>query len=163
MMIVDNFINKKQLKEIKQEMLHGDFNWFYCQKSLDYDKKTQPMFEHSFLSNDTKSYKFNMVENLLDKIVKKRNVKRFLRIKSNLYLKNSKKKSHTPHTDINNVKDYETAIFYLTNTNGSTTIGNKKIKDKENRIVFFDGKTKHNANIQTDKTERIVLNFNYVN
>ena len=38
-MVVDNFINKKQLKEIKKEMLHGNFNWFYCQKSLDYDKK----------------------------------------------------------------------------------------------------------------------------
>ena len=37
------------------------------------------------------------------------------------------------------------------------------IKDKENRIVFFDGKTKHNANIQTDKTERMVINFNYIN
>ena len=41
-MVVDNFINKKQLKEIKKEMLHGNFNWFYCQKSLDYDKKMQP-------------------------------------------------------------------------------------------------------------------------
>ena len=163
MMIVDNFINKKQLKEIKQEMLHGDFNWFYCQKSLDYDKKMQPMFQHIFLSDDKKSYKFDLIKNLLEKIIKKRKVNKFLRVKSNLYLKNNKQQSHTKHTDIKNFKNYETAIYYLTTTNGSTTIGNKKIKDKENRIVFFDGKTKHNANIQTDKTERIVLNFNYVN
>jgi len=160
-MIVDNFINKKELNKIKKEMLHGDFNWFYCQKSLDYDKKTQPMFEHSFLRNDMKSYKFNMVENLLEKIIKKRNVKKFLRIKSNLYLKNSKKKSHTPHTDFPNLKDYETAIFYLTNTNGSTTIGDKKVNDKENRIVFFNGNVNHYANTQTDKTERVVININY--
>jgi hypothetical protein len=163
MMIVDNFINKNELKDIKKEMLHGDFNWFYCQKSLDYDKKTQPMFQHIFLSDDVKSYKFDLIKNLLEKIIKKRKVNKFLRVKSNLYLKNNKRKSHTKHTDIKNFKNYETAIYYLTTTNGSTTIGNKTIKDKENRIVFFDGKTKHNANIQTDKTERLVLNFNYIN
>ena len=78
-------------------------------------------------------------------------------------LKKDKKESHTKHTDIKNFKKYETAIYYLTTTNGSTTIGDKKVKDKENRIVFFDGKTKHNANIQTDKTERLVINFNYIN
>jgi len=117
-MVVDNFINKNELKEMKKEMLHGDFNWFYCQKSVDYDTKTQPMFEHSFLKNNIKSYKFNLIENLLK-------------------------------------------IFYLTTTNGSTSIGNKKIKDKENRIVFFDGKTEHNANTQTDKTERLIININY--
>ena len=33
--------------------------------------------------------------------------------------------------------------------------------DKENRIVFFDGKTEHNANTQTDKTERLIININY--
>jgi hypothetical protein len=153
MMVVDNFINKNELKEIKKEMLHGDFNWFYCQKSVDYDTKPQPMFEHSFLKNNIKSYKFNLVENLLKKIVEKR--------KSNLYLKQNKKSSHTKHTDLKNVEKYETAIFYLTTTNGSTSIGNKKIKDKENRIVFFDGKTEHNANIQTDKTERLIININY--
>ena len=160
-MVVDNFINKNELKKIKKEMLHGDFNWFYCQKSVDYDTKTQPMFEHSFLKNNIKSYKFNLVENLLKKIVEKRKAKEFLRIKSNLYLKENKKNSHTKHTDLKNVEKYETAIFYLTTTNGSTSIGNKKIKDKENRIVFFDGKTEHNANIQTDKTERLIININY--
>ena len=163
MMIIDNFINKNKLKDIKKEMLHGDFNWFYCQKSLDYDKKTQPMFQHTFLSDNVKSYKFHLIKNLVEKIIKKRKVNKFLRVKSNLYLKKDKKESHTKHTDIKNFKKYETAIYYLTTTNGSTTIGDKKVKDKENRIVFFDGKTKHNANIQTDKTERLVINFNYIN
>jgi hypothetical protein len=163
MMIVDNFINKKELNKIKNEMLTGDFNWFYCQKSLDYDTKIQPMFQHSFLSDNIKSYKFDLIKNLLEKIIKKRKAKNFIRVKSNLYLKNNKKESHTKHTDLKDVEKYETAIYYLTTTNGSTTIDNKKINDKENRIVFFDGKTKHNANIQTDKTERLVINFNYIN
>tara|TARA_R100001244_G_C5131670_1_gene125908 strand:- start:42 stop:533 length:492 start_codon:yes stop_codon:yes gene_type:complete len=163
MMVVDNFINKKELNKIKKEMLHGDFNWFYCQKSLDYDTKIQPMFQHSFLSDNIKSYKFDLIKNLLEKIIKKRKAKNFIRVKSNLYLTNKEKNSHTKHTDLKDVEKYETAIYYLTTTNGSTSIGNKKIKDKENRIVFFDGKTKHNANIQTDKTERMVINFNYIN
>jgi len=162
-MVVDNFINKKELNKIKKEMLHGDFNWFYCQKSLDYDTKIQPMFQHSFLSDNIKSYKFDLIKNLLEKIIKKRKAKNFIRVKSNLYLTNKEKNSHTKHTDLKDVEKYETAIYYLTTTNGSTSIGNKKIKDKENRIVFFDGKTKHNANIQTDKTERMVINFNYIN
>ena len=163
MMVVDNFINKKELNKIKKEMLHGDFNWFYCQKSLDYDTEIQPMFQHSFLSDNIKSYKFDLIKNLLEKIIKKRKAKNFIRVKSNLYLTNKEKNSHTKHTDLKDVEKYETAIYYLTTTNGSTSIGNKKIKDKENRIVFFDGKTKHNANIQTDKTERMVINFNYIN
>ena len=163
MMVVDNFINKTVLNKIKKEMLHGDFNWFYCQKSLDYDTKIQPMFQHSFLSDNIKSYKFDLIKNLLEKIIKKRKAKNFIRVKSNLYLTNKEKNSHTKHTDLKDVEKYETAIYYLTTTNGSTSIGNKKIKDKENRIVFFDGKTKHNANIQTDKTERMVINFNYIN
>tara|TARA_R100001132_G_C3237972_1_gene69887 strand:+ start:280 stop:771 length:492 start_codon:yes stop_codon:yes gene_type:complete len=163
MMVVDNFINKTELNKIKKEMLHGDFNWFYCQKSLDYDTKIQPMFQHSFLSDNIKSYKFDLIKNLLEKIIKKRKAKNFIRVKSNLYLTNKEKNSHTKHTDLKDVEKYETAIYYLTTTNGSTSIGNKKIKDKENRIVFFDGKTKHNANIQTDKTERMVINFNYIN
>ena len=119
-------------------MLHGNFNWFYCQKSLDYDKKMQPMFQHIFLSDDVKSYKFDLINNLLEKIIKKRKVNKFLRVKSNLYLKNNKQQSHTKHTDIKNFKNYETAIYYLTTTNGSTTIGDKKkLKIKKIELFFL--------------------------
>jgi len=109
-MIVDNFIKKQECDKIKNEMLTGDFNWFYCQKSLDYDTKIQPMFQHSFLSDNIKSYKFDLIKNLLEKIIKKRKAKNFIRVKSNLYLKNNKKESHTKHTDLKDVEKYETAI-----------------------------------------------------
>jgi len=161
-MIVDNFIKKQECDKIKNEMLHGDFNWYYCKNSIEGDEKIQPMFQHNFLRDGVKSYKFSLLDSLIEKIKKVKKPSKFLRIKSNMYLKQSKNQSHTPHTDCPDLNEYGTAIYYLTTTNGSTTIGNKVVKDKENRIVFFDGNTKHNANTQTNKPERIVININYI-
>ena len=161
-MIIDNFIKKQECDKIKNEMLHGDFNWYYCKNSIEGDKKIQPMFQHNFLRDDIKSYKLSLLDSLIEKIKKVKKPSKFLRIKSNMYLKQSKNQSHTPHTDCPDLNEYGTAIYYLTTTNGSTTIGNKVVKDKENRIVFFDGNTKHNANTQTNKPERIVININYI-
>ena len=38
-------------------------------------KKMQPMFQHIFLSDDVKSYKFDLINNLLEKIIKKKKSK----------------------------------------------------------------------------------------
>jgi len=75
----------------------------------------------------------------------------------------NKKIKHDLHIDLeDDFLKYKTAIFYLTTTNGFTTIGDKKVKDIKNRLVVFDGTIKHCANTQTDKTERLLININFI-
>ena len=119
-MIIDNFIKKQECDKIKNEMLHGDFNWYYCKNSIEGDKKIQPMFQHNFLRDDIKSYKLSLLDSLIEKIKKVKKPSKFLRIKSNMYLKQSKNQSHTPHTDCPDLNEYGTAIYYLTTTSKRT-------------------------------------------
>jgi len=164
--IIDNFLNNTDLKCIKNEMLHGNFNWFYCNNSLlknpNFKGKKEPMFQHTFVKDyKINSDKLSLLDKLIEKINQTKKPKKYIKIKSNLYMKCNKKTFHKSHVDFPNLNNYTTSIYYLTTTNGYTKVGNKKVKDKENRIVFFDGNTKHNASIQTDKEERLLININY--
>ena len=72
-------------------------------------------------------------------------------------------KSHW-HSDFDNLKltsKSKTAIYYVNTNNGYTVFKNKKIKSEANKIIIFNGNTKHKVKYQTDRDTRIVINFLY--
>ena len=58
---------------------------------------------------------------------------------------------------------HKTAILYVNTNNGVTMLeGGTEVKSVENRLLSFDGLTKHCATSCTDKKSRIVVNVNYI-
>ena len=66
------------------------------------------------------------------------------------------------HSDFTNATSKDkVAVYYVNTNNGYTIFKNKKIKSEKNKIVIFDGNTKHKVKYQTDKDTRMVINCNY--
>jgi len=160
--IKDNFLNKKDFNTIKNMMESNTFPWYFNDYKIDESKKNKDagMYDHQFVHNffidnriNSNAYKF------LDPIHKKLNPKYYIRIKANLNPYTPKPIKHAPHID----QSYscKAAIFYINNNNGYTYFGKEKVKPKENRIVFFNANTSHQAQTCTDKKSKLLINFNY--
>jgi len=87
---------------------------------------------------------------------------------------------HEAHVDMD--VPHLTALFYLSNTNGNTIFYDKlyqggdlyidspeeltelkRVSCEENKYVIFDGRQYHAVESQTDKRQRLVINFNFEN
>ena len=167
MIVIDNFLDDELCDSILYRMINShNFPWFYSSYSLA-DKNLKPldnksMFQHNFFLNNIESNEYNLIFPLVNKVKSITNTKDTIRIKTNLYINTSKQETHSKHIDVENLDKFTTAIFYLTDTNGFTTIGDQVIKDKKNRLVYFDGNTPHFGTTQNDKKERVLINFNLV-
>jgi hypothetical protein len=97
--------------------------------------------------------------------MKKLNVLVPLRVKANLTFKMDKNYQSPYHVDMNvdnKIQKNKTAIFYVTNSNGSTIFKNgKKFECVENRLVLFDNCEQHAGTFCTDVKRRVVINFNF--
>ena len=161
MKVIDNFINSDDCNNIFFQLVHSNyFPWFYIPKTIPSDDHS--LFQHNFFIENIKSEKYDIILPLINKLNSIIKYKDIARIKANLYVNKNKKEKHKKHTDINDYDNFITAIYYLNTTNGYTTIGKKKIKDKKNRLVFFNGLTPHFGTTQTDTKERVLINFNFL-
>jgi len=161
MKVIDNFINDDICNDIFFKLVHSlHFPWYYVSKTTPKDKHS--LFQHNFFYKNIKSSEFSTIEPILTKIGTIIDFKDIFRIKANLYVNKNKKEKHSKHIDITDADNFVTAIYYLNTTNGYTTIGKKKIKDKKNRLVLFDGLTPHFGTTQTDQKERVIINFNFL-
>ena len=104
------------------------------------------------------SDKLNILQPILDKL----EVKRLLKAKVNLTLRENVVRPFNFHVDVNNIKG-NTAIFYMNTNNGKTLFeNNKEVNSIANRIVVFGNSLKHTGTTHTDNKYRIVLNINYI-
>jgi hypothetical protein len=155
--IIENCLPKEDFLNIKNTICSDYFSWFLNNGVVSpNDNKIQ--FTHVFYNN------YNQNSNLLDSlkpIINILNPLALIRIKANLQIKTNEIIKHTMHTD----QDFKstTAIFYVNTNNGYTEFEDgQKINSEENKLIIFDTFFKHCGTTCTDKNERIVINFNFI-
>ena len=144
--IFDNYLEKKNLNNLKELMLsdEGNFQWYFSPSKVT-DGDGIPQFCHVFYENCTiNSDRFKFIEPLVKKI----NPVALVRIKSNITMKTSTILTSPLHSDIlpemyenrNNVTldNQRTGVFYLNTNNGYTYFeGGERVESVENRLVVF--------------------------
>tara|TARA_R100001460_G_C3438862_1_gene163193 strand:+ start:14 stop:493 length:480 start_codon:yes stop_codon:yes gene_type:complete len=156
MNIYKNFIDKKICKQINNTMLGVSFPWFYRKNQTGKDSS---FLNHVFFTNNKLNSNFYY---LIEPLIKKLNPNKLINIRANLCLKRPMKSNW--HSDFDNLKPTpksKTAIYYVNTNNGYTVFKNKKVKSEANKIIIFNGDTKHKVKYQTDRDTRIVINFLY--
>ncbi len=103
--------------------------------------------------------------NLVAPVLNRLDVLTPLRIKANLTFKmddNYESGWHHDYEAAGKIQDHNTAIYYVTTSNGPTLFEDSKVECVENRLVLFKNKDKHCGTYATDAKERVVINFNFL-
>jgi len=157
MNIYKNFLNKKDLKKIKEVIMSDYFPWYY-NNQINYKGDGYFQFTYTFMKDqklNCNKETWDLIKPILSKI-KYKNLKR---IKANLVTKTSKIEEQGFHTD---QSKGTTGIFYLDKCNGYTKFKTgKKVKSEENKYLEFNSSLEHTGSSCTDKKRRVVINFNY--
>lgn len=163
--IIDDFIDKSQLAEIKKLMESVDFPWYYSKHKTGPDRlSTDPnydfQFTHTFYDTFSPTSKYLMI---LDPIIGKMNPMALIRVKANLTTRTPKRVTYGFHRDYE-VKNpsFLTAVFYINTNDGATVFEDgTEVESIENRLVVFNPYLKHAGTSCTDQNNRLVLNINY--
>ena len=191
MKIIDDVIPLSIQNELENNILDPRFPWGHMfssdlanEASDDYVLLKRKEFErneiidpgqfyHNILNDQQPGQFFNWFTPILDAI--KYEDMRILRMKMNFNYPWAGINDSThgiPHVDLPAEKDYTTAIYYVTNTDGDTILFNEKnghqgpltvkerISPKKGRIVLFDGDTLHAGCPPISNSPRIVVNIN---
>ena len=159
--VIDNFLDKKNFKNIQENIFYSEnFPWYFG-PVLDYVGEKgfdQSKFVHVFYSHNSPNSKSM---DLLLPIIKKLKCISLIRIKANSNYYTNKIMEGKYHID-NKHKGTTTAIYYLNTNDGYTKFKNKgKVKSVENRMVVFPSNLEHQGYTCSDKLKRVVVNFNY--
>jgi hypothetical protein len=169
-LIIDEFLNELDAKLLSKEIIQ--IPWHYV------SAKTAPVLEEAYDKINKNNY-FQFVHIVFDSIfpnpVNSSLFDKLQSIYSSNYFKdyqierikvnlqtNTNKILKTPlHIDSPNAK--LTAIYYVNTNNGYTEFTDGSIvKSKRNRLVIFDSKKLHFGTTCTDKSIRVVINFNFL-
>ena len=160
----DNFLEAEKFNSIQEYLIGPKLPWFSQEVIAHKNEIVEDgYFIHTFFLNQpeytrgTYSNQYNIFEPLLEKM----NVDVLIRLRANNYPRTEKMIQHSFHIDYPFL--HKTAIFSINTNNGYTIVEkNKKIKSKENRIIFLDGETEHCSTSCTDVKNRINVIINYV-
>jgi hypothetical protein len=161
MQIIDNVLSEKTLNNIIVSTIrNNDFPWNLIDGvSTPDDGNYQFIHELFTVEGNRSAYDF-LFKNLYYRL----GVNKLWRSKINLTLRTKEPFVFYPfHTDFANHDTYTTAIFYLNTNNGYTLFEDgTKVDSVANRMVVFDGTTKHTGSTHTDGDRfRFVLNINF--
>ena len=162
----NNFLNKKDFKNLKDPMLGTDFPWYYNSTKVDKEGKdnlNNYQLTHTFFfDGKINSGAFNLIEPILQKL----KVKKLIRVKANLVPRTFR--IHKFETHLDQEEDYKAAILYMNTNNGYTYFNNggrhgsdKFVNSKENTIVLFKANQRHYGTTCTNEKIRVLINFNY--
>ena len=166
MEVKDNFLDEIHLIQLDELINNPYFAW-YLQKEQVLGADDGCWLRHLIYDeNVSQSNIYDPVSKIFKDYLKYVSL---CRITVNLLLRQKLPSISDFHTDFQNditildEKNITTAIFYLNTNNGSTEFkdGNK-IDCVRNRLIAFPTPTPHRAIGQTDVTQRIVFNFNFV-
>jgi hypothetical protein len=156
MRIVDNFLPNLIFNFIYDSFIDKNFAWYHQDGKVGYDGEIQ--FTHLFVNNEKNlSDKISILQPILDKL----EVKKLLKAKVNLTLKEDVIRPFKYHVDLDYTNG-NTAILYMNTNDGKTIFENQKEVDSiANRVVIFGNSLKHAGTTHTNSKYRIVLNINY--
>ena len=164
--IIDNFLDSSVFEELKNKMYSKQMFWSYSDiltkdnfidilcNDLDNHIMTHLMYDQFCPLSDC----FYWMKPIFDST--KMDIKALVRVKANLYLRTNEKIVHGYHTDF--PFECKTAIFSINSNDGLTKFENgQEVESVENRMVIFDGSTKHTGTTCTNQRIRMNINFNY--
>ena len=167
--------------------LHNDSSipWFYVRGTamMQKDWNDDHMWNHSFshtafdpewgTTSKLGELLVDFIEGATNQLDIK--IKKILRIRIGLITKTPEPVVHGAHVDF--YQPHMTGLYYLTTCNGPTIFYNEKWTDSEldeqslteqrrvdaeaNKFVLFDGTQYHSSISQTDKKQRLAVNFNF--
>ena len=167
--IRDNVLSSYSFNKFQKTILNPGFSWF-CGNIIDPNKGEMLCDDldnyqlgHSFFNNspnDCFPTKSSDAE-ILNPIISKMRVVAWKRIKANLNPKTSSIIKHGFHVDYND-KHMKTSIFYVNSNDGYTEFEDGTIIESiANRLVTFPSNLRHTGTTCTNKSYRVVINFNY--
>ena len=155
----EKFLHDDDFFPLRDRLLSEDFSWFHIEKQLALDTQLYTdFFTHSiYYNHEINSNCYHLITPFL----KKMNIRAIIAIRVNLVTIKHERVIGNFHTDYR-YQDSKTAIYYLNTNNGYTEFEDgTKIDCEENKLVVFNTQLKHRIVSQTDKTKRVVINFNY--
>jgi hypothetical protein len=160
MKLFENFLNKKEFKQMENFLLNPYFPWYYHNYTIDTKDTSNFHFSHTLYNHN--KINSNYFSSILTPILNKLQNPKLLRAKVNLYTKQDKQIKTAFHTD--KKEKHIVALFSFNTNNGYTEFKTgEKIKSKKNNMIIFPGHLKHRSVNQTDTNTRINLNINLEN
>lgn len=155
--IIDNFLPKKNVNEIKNIMSSSIFPWYY-NDGVSSSNDDDFYFTHIFYNNY--SFQSSFVETIVFPLLEKIKPKSLIRIKGNLYPRTKFKHINNSHVDYN--FEHSGAIYYINSNDGNTILSDgTMVESIENRLLLFDPSKPHQSTHCTDENYRMNINFNY--
>ena len=170
---IEQVFDVEYAQTIENEMLSKEFPWYYFSdvdySNIDSDKNNFG-FVHTFLNSNKKilSKWSEIVMPLPYILADSINVKlsSILSIRAVMLTSVGCDYQHMRHTDIKTHENTYTAIYYVNDSDGFTSVYDKeqvtKFMPKKNSAIVFDSKTEHHASKPINNSARVVINCNFV-
>ena len=162
--VVDNALTPFDYLKIRDVIMGPDFPWFFRNTVVHtndqeiWDTETY-QFVHLFYNDGISSHHYDIVRPILDIL----NAQTVLKIKANLLTCAKEPEFFVMHQDYR-YPTAKSAIFYINTNDGVTQFETgEEIASVANRLVVFDNDLYHTGIRPTDKTSRVLINFNYFN
>ena len=163
----ENFVLPSLFDNLHNLLLSGNFEWFYRSKSVEEDQ--EPSFVHLMYTNMgeniTTSHHYEAFKPLFDAMLEKFNGNKLLRARFVLYTKRKEISYTGKHHDVVGIdskpvkENIKIGILNFTTCNGGTVVSDTIIPSKSNSLILFNNTLELCGIIQTDTSERIMLNF----
>ncbi len=161
-LIKNNFLSEDKFLFIEDAVNSNEFPYYWQGQATDVGPDGIYLWSHRLFDIDqSKDALSNAYDYIMPSIIKNLpDFNKLLRAKVNLYTNQNKKLLSPWHIDL--LCPHKVALFSIDTNNGYTEFEDGKLyKSEKNTILFFNGKLKHRAAIQTDTDKRININIDY--
>lgn len=136
-----------------------NFPWYRQTQVSGHDAEPDHYFTHNFYwNNRPNSSSFGIFEPVIVML----GVKALVRVKANLYPRESVMRHHAWHRDFPELVGSKVALLYVNTNNGVTELRDGTVIDSvANRIASFGHDVEHRSSVCTDELARITVNINY--
>ena len=153
--IVDDFLPQNEFEMLESMM--ANLPWFLVNGVAYADDASDNYFLHMLYENSRPNSEY--FERLFP-VLAKLDIKSLIRVKANLYTRNTQFIEHGKHEDFK--FPHKAFILYLNTNNGFTRMSDGTVVNSvANRGVFFNGHEPHNSTNCTDQPYRMNISINY--
>ena len=163
--VYDNFLPDYHFKHMQSVLLGEYMPWYHNEYIINENQRGKYQFVHTFFGPNGYGYsqRYRDLEGTFNIILQRLNVKHLYRIKANLNLRSFFNRTGGYHVD--GFNNQYTAIYYINTNNGCTKFKKngriKRVQSIENRMVVFPANIQHSGYTCTNKSRRVVINFNF--